>query len=225
MENNFDDDEFLDEDDEFDCNPDPSLDDGFEEDDFDDGYRETFDDKDYEDQAKTADFMEKYLEDGEHMIWSQSSVPKADFKEANLGCSTGFAAFLIIEPLVFIWFVPFFGAVMILLGLLLLLRIKTTKRRYAITDRHVLMLKNRRLRKVPLSDIEFPRRGFIAHTVNDISERHVGTVCFVKKLIRRKNGVISEKHAYIRAVRNPKSVVRILTETVKNYSGNTGGQS
>jgi len=79
---------------------------------------------------------------------------------------------------------------MILLGLLLLLRIKTTKRRYAITDRHVLMLKNRRLRKVPLSDIEFPRRGFIAHTVNDISERHVGTVCFVK-----------------------------------NYSGNTGGQS
>lgn len=167
MENNFDDDEFLDEDDEFDCNPDPSLDDGFEEDDFDDGYRETFDDKDYEDQAKTA-----------------------DFKEANLGCSTGFAAFLIIEPLVFIWFVPVFGAVMILLGLLLLLRIKTTKRRYAITDRHVLMLKNRRLRKVSLSDIEFPRRGFIAHTVNDISERHVGTVCFVK-----------------------------------NYSGNTGGQS
>ncbi len=214
MDENFENEERLD-DDEYD----PEID----EDDEEDGesfYSKFFDENDYEDQAKTAAFMEKYIDESERIIWSQSMYPGATGQESHMGCRTAFIAALIVEPIVFIWFVPPLGIASILLGIVLLILKKSKKYRYALTDRRILMREGRKLISIPLEDIvadDFLRQ--IRVRICDYSERRVGSVYIAKKLVVRKSGVKIPKYAYIRGIKNPGYAASVIRREVNAVKG------
>lgn len=164
--------------------------------------------------------MEKYLEDGERMIWSQTMYPKATGSEKHMGCRTAFTAALIVEPVVFIWFVPWFGLACIVLGVLLLFLKKIKKYRYALTDRRVIMLEGRKLTSIPLEDIvadDFLKS--ICARQCDTSERGVGSVCIAKKQAEKKNGVKIRRYAYIRGIKNPGYAAQVIRKEVNAVKG------
>ena len=173
-------------------------------------HEQTYDDfnseqKPYDELNEVERKFEKYLEDGEYILWCGAAVKDAKPNETGVGCAPGAARAILIAAILTIWLCTCLSIIAIIAIISMWKKIDFRGREYAITNRRILELNGNNLNSVPLNCVRVIE--------NKSSERNIGYILY-QRTDQPPKGAMYPASGGILAVREPEIVCNILKNAI-----------